>query len=66
MIGQRKTARDGPRVLAEQFADGVLLAFHVALQCRNLAGRAEDQLLGLSHVEQRGDATLLADLRQVQ
>jgi hypothetical protein len=53
-------------ILAEQSADKIFLLLNLLLQSWNLGGRGEDQLFGLTHVEQGRGAVIRKRLRQAQ
>src|SRR5581483_4047694 len=66
LLDERQAARDRCGIAAGEEADEVLLLRDLALERRDFCGRAVDELLGLTHVDEGGGAALLANLRQPQ
>ncbi|MCG3163404.1 MAG: hypothetical protein JMDDDDMK_04810 [Acidobacteria bacterium] len=66
LLRQRTTARRLARVSAQQQADLVLSLLDQPLDVGDGLGRAINQLLGLAHIQHRGDAASLAHADQAQ
>jgi hypothetical protein len=66
LVHQLATACHRRREISQQDIDEILLLRYATLEIDDGRAGAEDQLLGLAHVEQRGDAAGLANLSELQ
>ncbi len=62
LLDERNPACDVLWVIAEQDADRIFFLSNLSLQVRNLRIRGIEDLLGLEHIQLRGDAVLKPQL----